>query len=52
MGFVGVLLLLVGFLCLWWSSLVGGYGGRWINGAHATFYGGPDASGTLGMYIL
>ncbi|CAK9312266.1 unnamed protein product [Citrullus colocynthis] len=44
MGFVGILVM--GFLCL--CSLVHGYGGRWINDAHATFYGGPDASGTLG----
>ncbi|EOY01894.1 Expansin A1, ALPHA 1.2,EXPA1 [Theobroma cacao] len=43
MAFAGVFL--VGFLAM--VSAVHGDGGGWIN-AHATFYGGSDASGTMG----
>jgi len=41
---------LLGFLLglFFMVSHVKGYGG-WTN-AHATFYGGGDASGTMGMY--
>ncbi|XP_073032801.1 expansin-A15-like [Primulina eburnea] len=43
MDFVG--LFLVGVLAM--VPRINGYGGSWIN-AHATFYGGSDASGTMG----
>ncbi|KAK8686818.1 hypothetical protein V6N13_125835 [Hibiscus sabdariffa] len=46
MAFAKVLLL--GFLAM--VSAVDGYGGGWTN-AHATFYGGSDASGTMELEL-
>jgi len=45
------MLLLLALLSKTFSSSAQGHGvGRWIN-AHATFYGGADASGTMGTYL-
>ena len=49
MGVVVAQFLLVTLFIL--CSFVHGYRGtNWMNGAHATFYGGPDAYGTLGTF--
>lgn len=40
---------LIGFLLLTMFTSAYAYGGGWTD-AHATFYGGGDASGTMGMH--
>lgn len=49
MASLGIIILLVGVS--WMVSCVNGDYGGWIN-AHATFYGGSDASGTMGLFWL
>ncbi|PKU68789.1 Expansin-A1 [Dendrobium catenatum] len=44
------MLLMVSFLLLFSTAICYGQGGGWTN-AHATFYGGSDASGTMGLVV-
>ena len=48
MQLLGGLLFIVGLLSV--VSSAHGYYGGWMK-AHATFYGGGDASGTMGTYV-
>lgn len=47
LSFLSLILLVLSSSCIQ-GTANGDYGGGW-EGAHATFYGGGDASGTMGM---
>lgn len=51
-GIVACIVSLISLMCMSEARIPGVYtGGSWQS-AHATFYGGSDASGTMGMYFI
>lgn len=52
MAFVGCIVALVSIMVVVTEARIpGAYSGAQWQSAHATFYGGSDASGTMGMLI-
>lgn len=48
----GIVFLIVTLLSVTEARIPGNYAGGAWQGAHATFYGGSDASGTMGMLTV